>query len=95
MAEMQRIQNKASRQAVKNTEYENETLEELHRVFKLDALNVRFHKRANKTWDKISVNEEELYNQSIQEDRNDLYQDHYWWKRISPYVNQEEPEPTY
>ena len=50
--QMQREQNRALRYAVKETDDQNKTIEQMHTLFGIDALNVRLHHRMFKTWHK-------------------------------------------
>ena len=73
------------------------TIEELHRIYKVDPLNIRYHKRANNTWEKFKGIYPETARTSEEIDRNVNMNenDHAWWKRVAKYVNQQEPPPQY
>ena len=58
-------------------------------------MNVRLHRLANKTWDRLSIKEQELIDASLELTNNKVYTDHPWWKRISPIVEAQSPAPIY
>lgn len=92
----QQFQNKVIRNATRRNEEDNGlTIQELHQKYKIEAINTRLHRLTKKIWDKLVLTNEDLTNQSREEDDNDTDRDHSWWKRISPYVNGVEPQPSY
>ena len=78
---MQRVQNRALRNAVRDTDDRNKTTEELHNQFQMEMLNVRLHNRLIKTWNKIQELNEELYDQTELANNNNI-RDHNWWPRV-------------
>ena len=92
---IQQFQNGTLRQYTRRNEEDRElTIEELHDKYKMEAINVRMHRRAQKTWHKLRNINGELVDRSQAEDRTGT-RDHYWWRRISPYINDEDPEPWF
>ena len=91
---MQRIQNKAIKFINRYSE-DQLTIEESHIRYKLDPMNIRLHKRANKCWDRFCINQEELAERSRMASEERDNRDHFWWRRISPYVDSPQPEPVY
>ena len=84
------------RNATRRNEGDNDlTIQELHHKHKIEAINARLHRLTKKIWDKLVLTNEDLTNQSREEDDNDTDRDHSWWKRISPYENGVEPQPSY
>ena len=93
---VQRFQNSTLRKFTRSQDEDNQaTIEELHEKYNLTAINVRMHRRATKTWNKLRNINRELTERSSLEDDNDLAKDHYWWNRVSPYVNMDEPAAWY
>ena len=93
MKKYQILQNKVIRFATKMEDTE-ETMEEKHRRFKLDAINVRFHKRTQKLWSKFELDHQEIITRSEELTRNGIGS-HAWWKRTTPYAGSPEPDPIY
>ena len=95
MKNMQRIQNKAIRW-IKNNEIERgTTMESLHQELKLEAINVRLHKMAEKIWNKIELNNEYMFN--VLRELSNKYEgmpEHIWWPSSQRRV-QEVPQPVY
>ena len=91
---MQRLQNKPIK-FIKSNEQEELTIKEIHEKYKIEAYNVRLHRRGSKLWDKFTTAEEELTNRSLVENNNNHLNDHYWWRRIANTIEREEPEPIY
>lgn len=91
---MQAIQNKALRRAFGDTPPYFATIKDLHLATKLEPLNVRLHRLANRSWDRLSVSDPGIVEQS-----NALNQmngrDHFYWRRLSPYIEGEQPRPVY
>ena len=93
---MQQFQNKCIRKLIKgDPDYAHKTIEELHQELKIEAINVRLHRLANKTWDRLCNIDNPTYEQTTAEDNDPTKRDHNWWPRISPFVNQDTPEPLY
>ena len=94
MIKLQRIQNKAVK-FIRNNDVDNPTIEEAHLRYKLEPINVRFHRRAQKTWEKLERLEPDLVNRSLQENNDRHRRDHYWWRRIAADIENDIPEPVY
>ena len=94
---MQQFQNRVLRNSTRRNNEDNElTIAELHEKYKIEAINVRLYRLACKVWDKLTITNEDLVMESEEEDDNHPYiNDHFWWKRISPYIRNGEPIPQY
>ena len=91
---LQRLQNKAIKFIISNDE-EELSIKRAHEKYKLEAYNVRLHKRGLKVWDKLSTNEPELTERSLNENQNNDIKDHNWWRRLGSMVENNEPQPKY
>ena len=78
-----------------NEEDRQLTISELHQKYKLEAINSRLQRLACKVWQNLSITNETLVNESREENDDVTSQDHYWWRRISPYIEGGEPQPEY
>ena len=68
---------------------------ELHDKYKVEAINSRMYRRAQNTWNKLkSINDELIERTEAVDNENDT-RDHYWWRRISLYVNSDVPDPWF
>ena len=92
--QMQRVQNRALPNAVRNTEDRYKTVEELHNLFQIEPLNVRLYNRLQKTWNKIQELDVELYDQTEMTNNNNI-RDHSWWPRVGHAYVQDPPDPMY
>ena len=93
---MQQFQNKVLRNATRRNEADNQlSITDLHKKYKIEAINTRLYKLTRNIWDKLTIINEELVNNSRAENDEPGYQDHYWWRRISPYIENGEPHPDY
>ena len=93
---MQQFQNKVLRYATRRNEEDNQlSISELHQKYKIEAVNSRLYKLTEKIWNKLTITNEELVNNSAAENDVAGNQDHYWWRRISPYIRNGEPNPDY
>ena len=72
---MQRVQNKALKCAVRGTDDRDKSIEQLHALFGIDAVNVRLHHRLTKTWNKIQEIDEAIYH-ATEHANNDNARDH-------------------
>ena len=72
---MQRVQNRALQYAVKDTDDRHKAIEQLHEMFKIDALNVHLYNRLIKTWHRIQDINEDLYDVT-EEANNEDTRDH-------------------
>ena len=95
---LQKLQNNVIRKFiywnVEDTD-DDENIEQLHRQYKIEPINVRMYQRARKTWDKLSVKDEALCNRSIEASQERNFKDHYWWRRVASIIEEDEPEPEY
>ena len=94
---MQAIQSNYIRSAARiNPLEENYTNEALHVKYNIEAINVRFHNLAQRTWAKL-----ENINPEIVQEASELCReytvDHYWWPTITRYLerNPNGPNPIY
>ena len=75
--QMQRVQNRALHNAVRDTEDRYKTVEELVNLFKIELLNVHLYNRLQKTWNKIQELHVELYDQTEMANNNNI-RNHNW-----------------
>ena len=94
LEKMQRIQNKAIRFINKHSGDEL-SIEETHERYRLEPINTRLFKRANKSWDKLNLLEPGLVEHSRMENETEDRTDHYWWRRIASFVEGPQPDPFY
>ena len=91
---LQQYQNVTIRNSIKGSaEDRDKTIEELHEQFNIEAINVRLHKRANSTWERVARVNPALIENSKLESLNRERKDHLYWPRIEPYTSSEQPEP--
>ena len=96
IATMQRFQNICIRQAIANNPQDQGTsMEDLHDKYKIEPYNIRLHRLANRTWDRIGLVNNVLVESSNVESNIPNKQDHRWWPRVAPYVDGNQPEPIY
>ncbi|XP_064110270.1 uncharacterized protein LOC135218056 [Macrobrachium nipponense] len=81
LSKMLAVQNKALRQAYRESPPYFNTIRELHNHSKLEPLNVRFHRLGQKTWDTLSLEDENLFTTTRDLTINQV-RDHYWWSRL-------------
>ena len=91
---MQRVQNKALKYAVRGTDDRDKSIEQLHTLFGIDAINVRLHHRLTKTWSKIQEIDEALYD-ATEQANNENIRDHLWWPRVGRAYASDPPDPIY
>ena len=89
--QMQRVQNRALHNAVRNTEDRYKTVEELHNLSQIEPLNVRLYNRLQKTWNKIQELDAELYDHTEMANNNNI-RDHSWWPRVGHVYVQDPPD---
>ena len=104
---LQSFQNGVIRRHIHNEEevinegYENDddgegpSIEELHKAYGIEPINSRMYRRAKINWDKFAVTDETTYERSMQANGELARRDHAWWRRIAPYVEEDEPEGVY
>ena len=93
---IQAFQNTSLKQAVKGTEIEDLTAEELHERLEIEPFNIRQHKMAVKAWDRAMELELErdVLRESVREtEEGEGARDHLWWRRVHPYTSAPEPTP--
>ena len=61
--------------------------------YKLEPINTRLHRRANKIWEKVASHNPILTESSRLASEDENERDHRYWPRIQPYTALEEPEP--
>ena len=97
----QKFQNKVIRRylnykAEEEEDEENEnTIGDLHDQYKIEPINQHMYRRAKTTWDKFALIEPEITTASIELNAERENRDHYWWRRMAPYVEGEAPEARY
>ena len=95
---IQKFQNNIIRRYIHTNadeEIQDETIEEMHARYKIETVNKRMHRRAKKTWEKFCDVDGEVSGRSLEENNIAGTNDHYWWRRIAPYVMGEDPEEEY
>ena len=90
----QKFQNRTIRKLIKE-EGDEDSIEELHVKYKLEAVNTRMYRRAFATWEKFADLESELAEKSMEENRNQDQKDHYWWRRMAAYLEEDDLEPRF
>lgn len=89
---IQGFQNRFLRKlANQNIDTINLNIEEIHRKFKFEATNERLFRLADKAWNKI----EEINPELVERSNENILNDHFWWKRIAPYIARGPPVPIY
>ena len=91
---MQKVQNRALKQTVKETADRNMTIKDIHEKFGIEAINVRLSTRLAKLWNKLELSHPDLHQRSIAANDNDL-RDHFWWPRAGGVATLDPPEPLY
>lgn len=92
---MQRLQNKNLRIIAKNDPaLEEQTIEQLHQSLNIEAVNIRLRSRLIKLWNKVELKEPELYQTSMNANRNPS-RDHTWWPRAGQAFEEDDPNPIY
>ena len=91
---MQSVQNRALRRAYKDSPPYYNTMEELHTRSKLEPMNVRLHRLANRSWDRLSNIDPQIIDQSAEMNVNGM-RNHAWWSRLSTLINADSPAPRY
>ena len=94
MNKLQNLQNKAIKFITKN-DPEEMSIKRSHEKYKIEAYNTRLHRRGQKIWEKLCIDQPDLTNRSRNENQNNNSCDHYWWKRIGAEIENETPEPIY
>ena len=91
----QGFQNRVIRSCTSRLEEDrNSSIEELHHKYKIEAINYRTHRLAEKTWSKLQLEKPDLTEYSEAMDIEER-RDHNWWRRISPTVTADPPDPVY
>lgn len=105
-AKIQAFQNRYIRRAIRSTqryedpnayqdEHENIDMEEAHEAHRLEAVNTRMYRLAQKAWEKMEIHSPEIVERSREDRENDERPEHYWWRKIHTYIAGDEPEPIY
>ena len=94
LMKMQRVQSRALKQSVKGTDDRHLSIQEIHEKYKVDAINVRLAARLAKTWSKLEVRHQELYNRSTSANDNGI-RGHAWWPRAGRVATLDIPELLY
>ena len=93
MLNLQRIQNKNVKFAVKNDpRYQDMTIEDLQ--LQLEPINIRLTNRLVKLWNKIEHKEHDIYARSMDANR-DIFKDHHWWPCAALKYIEDFPNPIY
>ena len=69
---IQKVQNHALKQAVRETEDRNMTIKDIHEKFGIEAMNVRLSNRLAKLWHKLDLSHPDLCQRSIAANNNGL-----------------------
>ena len=95
---LQKLQNNVIRKFIhwnaEDTD-DDENIEQLHQLYKIELINVRMYRRARKSWDKLAIIDEALCNSSIEASQERNFKDHYWWKRVTSIIEEDKPEAEY
>ena len=84
---LQTVQNIAIRSAARERRFINcVTNEELHQRLNINAMNVRLHNMATKTWQKLADINPQLI-QKAEELRNRVTYEHGWWPTITQFIH--------
>ena len=94
LSSLQSVQNKALRRAYNQRPPFFNTVEDLHQQAGLEPLNVRLHRLAQKSWDRLEMECPETIRRS-QELTEQGIEDHSWWRRLEPMITADPPEPIY
>ena len=60
-----------------------------------EARNENMYRRAKKTWEKLQEIDETLCEKSMEANTEQNRNDHNWWRRVAPYVAEDDPEAEY
>ena len=91
---MQSIQNKALRRALSQQPPYLNTIEELHHELNIETLNIRLHRLAYTTWQRLEIEDPAISEESHSISEMNV-RDHVWWKRLEPLVTADPPLPIY
>ena len=94
MHKMQVIQNKVLRFVFNQAPPYYNTVRDLHMQCKLEPLNTRLHRLANRTWDKLAISDPEFIERARQISQAPG-RDHNWWPRLATVIEEEPPEPRF
>ena len=92
--QMQRVQNANLKFVSAYSDQRNMTIEELHSHYDIEPLNTRYYDAVDKLWSKMELKENEIHRKSTEENNN-IFADHYWWKRAALYLERPRPNPIY
>ena len=93
---IQKSQNNVIRRFIHKEDLDQHTdIAELHERYNIEPVNKRMFRRAEKTWRKFELKEQELALQSMNLNNENESRDHYWWSRVAAYIGGGEPEVAY
>ena len=94
MKKWQNFQNSTLRNFIKHRNDDENDIEIIHRNNKCEAINTRMRRRAEKVWERLTEHEPELINNTM-EANNSEWSDHYWWRRLGGYMEEDPPEEVF
>ena len=92
----QSFQNICLKQIAKGTDLAYETAERLHNEYDVEPYNVRQYNMAVKAWNRaleIKENLDVLLDSERETEEAEGARDHYWWRRVHPFIASPEPAP--
>ena len=92
VAKFQKMQNKTIRRIIKDPDTTLERIEELHEEFKLETINTRLHRRANRAWDRTSIKDPDLIERAREARDDHTSREHRWWPLASRKIEGPAPE---
>ena len=91
---MQRVQNRVLCHTVRDIDDRHKTMEQLHSMFGIEALNICLHNRMSKTWHRIQELDKELYDATAQANNDDTRDRNCRPREGRAYIT-DPPEPMY
>ena len=76
-------------------ELQDENIRDMHIRYKIEPVNVRMHRRAKKTWERFCDIDEAVSGRSLEANDEAEGRDHFWWRRVAPFVMGEDPEEEF
>ena len=95
MNKLQAVQNTALRRVFGQIPPYYTTCEDLHKLVNLETINCRLHRLGCRTWERLAITDPDLVDQSNELNQGGRYPDHRWWRRLSPLMEGEPPDPKY
>ena len=77
-----------------NDDLKDLTLRQKHEALQIEPMNVRLQDRLTKLWNRFGDIDEDLYTESMNENRGQL-RDHAWWGRAALRYAEDPPPPVY